>query len=286
MKTFAAAVVAGLLGAGAAVGAVAAGWVQAPTSEPAPRRASIVAESEPAGTPDHSAEINALRTQIKDLELALDKGRASDNSAEIAKLKAEIEGLKRQGVVAAKPAEPVTAPQTGPAPAEPDFEAAVRAVSAKMEAERVEQRRLDRQAARITQLEESKKRIAENTPKFVESQAQRLNLDASQVTAVSTALVAHLQARAELDSERQGMRIDDREVDQADFEAREKVLNDAALNALTATLPKETAEQLLRTANRMGGGAGAGRGPGGFQPGQGGQPGGGMQPGGRQRGNN
>ncbi|MBE7492756.1 MAG: hypothetical protein HS108_13510 [Planctomycetes bacterium] len=276
MKTLLTAIAAALLGGGAAVGAVASGLVPVPAPETTARRAPAAPAAEPAAQPgaDHTAELNDLKSRIRELELAATRATPATPNKELAALRAELDELKRRPAPAAKPAETVVAPREGPAPTEPAFEESVRAVYAKMEAERVEQRRLDRQAARVAQLEESKKRIAETTPRFVESQAQRLNLDATQVAAVSNALVAHLQARAELDSERQGMRIDDQEIDNAAFEEREKALNDAALAALTATLPKETAEQLLRTANRMSGGPGRfgqggpgqGNGQGGFVP--------------------
>lgn len=269
MKTVVAVIVAGLLGGGAAIGAVAAGLVPVPAPEQAAKRAPVDPASEgPATTADHTGEIDGLKSKIKDLEFALEQSKSTVSAKDIEALKAEIDALKKQPVVAAKPAEAVAAPKDGPAPAEAGFEEAVRAVSAKMEAERVEQRRLDRQAARVTELEENKKRVAENVPKFVESQAQRLNLDATQVTTVSNALVAHLQARADLASERQGLRIDDKEVDEEAFDAREAALDETALNALTAAVPKETAENLLRTANRMGAGGqvrpnrGGGMGPG------------------------
>jgi len=275
MKTVAAVIVAGLLGGGAAIGAVAAGLVPVPTPDQTARRAPANPgpEAEATSGTDRGAEIDGLKSKIKDLEFALEQSKPTVSEKDITALKAEIEALKKQPVVAAKPVGDVTAPKDGPAPADAGFEEAVRAVSAKMEAERVEQRRLDRQATRVADLEASKTRIAENIPKFVESQAQRLNLDATQITTVSTALVQHLQARAELSSERQGKRIDDQEIDEADFDAREKALDDAALVALTAAVPKETAEQLLRTANRTGGGN--------ARPGFGQ---GGTTPGGRQRG--
>lgn len=267
MKTVVAAIVAGLIGGGAVIGAVVGGLVPMPAPEPAAKRAPADPAPEAAAPrSDHSAEIDALKSKIKDLEFAIEQGKSSVSTKEIDALKAEIAELKARPAVAAKPAETVVAPKDGPVPAEAGFEEAVRAVSAKMEAERVEQRRLDRQAARVNQLEDSKKRISENIPKFVEGQAQRLNLDSTQVSTVSNALVEHLQAKADLDSEKQSLRIDDKEVDDAAFDAREEALDETALNALTAAVPKETAEQLLRTANRMGGG----RGPGGFQPGQGG----------------
>lgn len=275
MKTVVAAIVAGLIGGGAAIGAVVGGLVPIPAPEPTAR----LAPAEPAPEPsphsaDHSAEIGALKSKIKELEFAIEQGKSTVSAREMDALKAEIAELKARPAVAAKPAETVVAPKDGPAPADAGFEDAVRAVNAKMEAERVEQRRLDRQAVRVTQLEESKKRIAENIPKFVESQAQRLNLDTTQVAAVGNTLVAHLQARADLESEKQSLRIDDREVDDAAFKAREDALNESTLNALTASLPKDAAEQLLRTANRMGNG-GPARGPGGgMQPGQGGRRGG------------
>lgn len=276
MKTVAAVIVAGLLGGGAAIGAVSAGLVTVPSAEPTARRAPAEPAAEAAtANSDQSAEINALKSKIKDLEFAIEQGKSTVSAKEVEALKAEVAELKARPTVVAKPAETVVAPKDGPAPADAGFEEAVRAVSAKMEAERVEQRRLDRQAARVVQLEESKKRIGENIPKFVEGQAQRLNLDATQVSTVSNALVAHLQAKADLESEKQSLRIDDKEVDDAAFDAREEALDETALNALTAAVPKETAEQLLRTANRMGGGRGPG--PGGMQPrgGRGGGNGGG-----------
>lgn len=280
MKTLIAAIVAGLLGAGAAVGVIAGGLVPLPetTARRAPAAPQHEAEGAEAGAAhnDSGAEVARLRNEIKDMQLALDRATAAgaagkDAEKEIAALKADIAALKRASVAAPRSGEGTTAGEA-PKPVDPAFEEAVRTVNAKLDAEKQEQRRLDRQAARIADLEAGKQRIAETIPKFVQSQAQRLNLDETQVAAVSNALVAHLTARADITSERAGQRIDDVEVDDAAFDKRLEDLDATTLAALTSTLPKDAAENILRSANRMGGGLrNTGPQPAQRNPGQGGQ---------------
>jgi len=278
MKTLIAAIVAGLLGAGAAVGAIAGGLV--PLPETTAKRAPAAPQHEgdaKDGEADHSdssAEMARLRNEIKDMQLALDRATApgaagEDADKEIATLKADIAALKKASTVGPRTVDGTTTGEA-PKPVDPGFEDAVRAVNAKLDAEKQEQRRLDRQATRVTELEASKQRISDTIPKFVESQAQRLNLDATQVTAVSNALVAHLQAKADITSERAGQRIDDVEIDEAAFDKRLEDLDATTLSTLTSTLPKDAAENMLRSANRMGGGLrNAGTQPAARGPGQG-----------------
>ncbi|MCC6465446.1 MAG: hypothetical protein IT463_08930 [Planctomycetes bacterium] len=263
MKTILAAVVAGVIGSGATVAALTTGLVALPASDtPAnqPRVAAAdPAESTAATGGDVTAELASLRAELQALRATQEQAQPAAPAAidMDALVKTVREELKKD--VIAAPASPagVTGSTSVPAqPADPNFDTAVRGVIERMQAEQAETRRLGRQAERVSELETAKQRVAETIPKFVESQAQRMNLTPEQVTAVSNTLVGHLQARADLASERQGLRIDDQQVDDEAFKARFEQLDQATLAALGTSVDAATADSLLKAANRAGEGGG------------------------------
>lgn len=254
MKTILAVLAAGFLGAGAALGAVALGLVpldnRVQGAQVAP--AAIDEPETAAGKQSATDEIAALRKDLAKLSVDLEQSRSAkpaDHSDEIDSLKAEIAALKTSRPASA----PVAAPEGGPAAGSSDFDTAVRGVVSKLEEERREERRLERQADRIKELEEQKVQISEYIPRFVEGQAERLNIPAASIADVSNALVTHLQFRAELRSEREGQRIDGVEVDDKSFEQKMTDLDAATATALSTYVDAETAKNILNAVNRTGG---------------------------------
>lgn len=269
MKTILAALAAGVIGAGGAIAAVALELVPLPGKTQSARVAPVL-DSEGEAAPakaDNAAELEALRSEVRALGVKLEQAQAqkpADNSKEIAALKAEVSALKSRPATAA-----VEQPKDGPASSSGEFEPSVRAVVEKIESERREERRLERHADRIAELERTKTQLAETLPRFVESQAPRLNIPEAAVKDVSNSLVAHLQARAEIRSERDGQRIDGIEINEEEYQKKLTQADEAAIVALSQYMDSETAKNVVNAANRMGGGGGA-RGPGAaMQPGQG-----------------
>lgn len=268
MKTILAALAAGVIGAGGAIAAVALELVPLPGKAQSAQVAPVLDEEHPAAPAgDNSAELETLRSEVRALGVKIEQSQAQkpvDNSKEIAALKAEIAALKSARPAPAAVEEPTEGPKAGAG----EFEPAVRSVFEKIEAERREERRLERHADRIAELERTKTQISETLPRFIESQATRLNIPETAVTDVSNVLVTHLQARAESRSEREGQRIDGVEVDEEAYQKKLSDTDEATVVALSQYMDAEAAKNVVNAANRLGGGGG--RGPaGGFQPGQG-----------------
>ncbi|MBP9891692.1 MAG: hypothetical protein KBG84_07270 [Planctomycetes bacterium] len=266
MKTILAALVAGLLGGGAVVGAVASGVV--------PMEALAARESKVKSAPAEDTGIAALEeenaqlrekinVQSKELgDLGSDLKRTRNDLDEMNKKLADTASKSDLAKLAsgapAATSEPEAPPVEGAAPAvstpnSPEYRAAWRAEQEAYEKERQEQRRLNQQAERITALEARKVALAESIPKIVASQAQRLNLNETQVKACSDALLAHAIKRAELFSSVQEKRINDEDVDQELVQQLTADLDAATKAALMGSVDEKTAESLLQMANRPGG---------------------------------
>jgi hypothetical protein len=254
MKTFLAVIAAGLIGGGSAIGAFALDLIPQPKTTVVTSQAGsgeLPGESAPA-TGDRDEEIDALKHQIEALEVRLAKETGADNAATIAALQKEVDDLKRARVVAPKPTtEGEVAVDVTPAPAvTAEFDTAVREVMTRVAEERAEERRLNQQAERLSELEAQKLQIAEFVPNLVKNQAANLGIAESVIPDVSNALVAHAQLRAEIASEIRGLRIDDLEIDDEAYKAKNEELNQSTITALSAFVDVETAEKLVTSLDR------------------------------------
>lgn len=273
MKTVLAALVAGLLGGGAVVGAVASGLV--PVEDLAGRDARV--KSAPTSDHDIAAleEENArlretVNSQAKDLsELsgALKQTRndmdALSRRLEDAATKADVAKISASApeTPAAEAAPGESPPPVAVVPSSPEYRAAWRAEQEAYEKERQEQRRLNMQAERVKQLEEQKTLVAKTIPETLASQAARLNLNETQVKACADALVAHAHKRLEIMSAVAERRINDEEIDQEALQAQIADLDAATKAILLASVDEKTADSLLQMTNRAGrGGNDGGRG--------------------------
>ncbi|MCB9934771.1 MAG: hypothetical protein H6840_03680 [Planctomycetes bacterium] len=259
MKTFLAVLAAGLIGGGAAIGAVILGLVPVPaqSSEVArtvgPLAGETAAPAPAAGTRDE--EIAELKKQIAALEVRLDKPADASSSDELAALRKELDELKKARAVSPRSAatEGEDVVEVTPAPAvTPEFDSAVREVMTRVAEERAEERRLEAQAERLQQLEQQKTQIAEFVPQLVKNQAANLGIAEASIPDVSNALVTHAQLRAELASEMRGLRIDGEEVDDEAYKLKFEELNQNTIAALSSYVDAETAEKLVNSIDRAG----------------------------------
>lgn len=280
MKTFLAVLMAGLIGGGAAIGAVALGFVPLPVQTPEVARTVGPLEDEAVelspAAPNRDEEIAELQKQITALQVRLDKPVVSGSDEEVAALRKEVAELKQARTVAPTPATTDSEDAVELAPAQavtPEFDSAVREVMTRVAEERAEERRLEAQAERLVQLEQQKTQIAEFVPQLVKNQAANLGIAEASIPDVSNALVAHSQLRAELASEMRGLRIDGEEVDDEVYKQKFDELNQNTIAALSSYVDAETAEKLVssldRAARNNRDGANAGRSQGrGIQPGR------------------
>ncbi|MCB9894312.1 MAG: hypothetical protein H6839_07680 [Planctomycetes bacterium] len=256
MKTFLAALAAGLIGGGAAVAVIALNLVPvAPkANEVTAKTGSLELEGGEAApvARDYDAQISDLKHQVEALEVQLSKAQSSGSSDEVAALRKELDELKKaRKVVASDPVEGEAAVDVEPAPTvTPDFEAAVREVMTRAAEERAEDRRLQAQTQRLTALEAQKTQIAEFIPKLVANQAERLGIAEAVIPDVSNALVTHAQFRAELDSEIRGLKIDGEEIDAEAYKQKYEELNQTTIAALSSYVDQETAEKLVTTLDK------------------------------------
>jgi len=250
MKTFLAALVAGLIGGGAAVGVVALDLLprQAkPLAAAQPETASLE-QNESAAPTNRDEEVEALKRQVEALEVRLAKPAATDNTAEIEALRAEIAQLKNARPAAAVAGDSVDVP---PTPAvTPEFDTAVRDVMNRVAEERAAERRLNAHAERLSELEAQKLQIAEYIPNLVKNQAANLGIPEASIAEVSNVLVLHAQTRAEIQSEIRGQRIDDAEVDDEAYKLKFEELNQSTITALSSQVDQATAEKILGSLER------------------------------------
>ncbi len=276
MKTFLAILAAGLLGGGAAIGAVMLGFIPLPVQKTEVARTVGPLEGDPeASSPvadTRDEEIAELKMQLASLEVRIDKPAAASSSDEVAALRKEIEALKHARTIA--PATAATdgeaAVEVAPAPAvTPEFDSAVREVMTRVAEERAAERKLEAQAERLAQLEQQKTQIAEFVPQLVKNQAANLNIPEASIPDVSNVLVAHAQMRAELASEMRGLRIDGEEVDDEAYKLKFEELNQNTVAALSSYVDAETADKLVKSLDR----AARNNGSNGRNQGRGNQPG-------------
>ncbi len=266
MKLILAALVAGLIGGGAVVGAVASGVV--PMENFAPREAKLKTGTESnadiAALEEENASLRGkLEQQSKDLnEIGSTlKQTRNDLDAMNKKLadkasKADLEKAAASRTADAHSTAPATdgsspAPVVA-APNSPEYRSAWRAEQEAYEKERQEQRKLNQQAERVKQLEEQKALVAKTIPETLASQAQRLNLNETQVKACSDALVAHATKRLELMSAIAEKRINDEDVEQEVIQQQLADLDAATKATLLGSVDEKTAESLLQMTNRTG----------------------------------
>lgn len=276
MKTILAILAAGLLGGGAAIGAVMLGFIPLPVQKTEVARTVGPLEGDPeASSPvadTRDEEIAELKMQLASLEVRIDKPAAASSSDEVAALRKEIEALKHARTIA--PATAATdgeaAVEVAPAPAvTPEFDSAVREVMTRVAEERAAERKLEAQAERLAQLEQQKTQIAEFVPQLVKNQAANLNIPEASIPDVSNVLVAHAQMRAELASEMRGLRIDGEEVDDEAYKLKFEELNQNTVAALSSYVDADTADKLVNSLDR----AARNNGSNGRNQGRGNQPG-------------
>ena len=277
MKTVLAALVAGLLGGGAVVGAVAAGVVPLENlgaretrvkTAPAADHAAAAVEEENARLRD---KVNSQAKELSDLSGALKQTRndldaitrrleAAATKEEVAKIASTVPAAPANAAGNADGAQPAPAPAVA-MPSSPEYRAAWRAEQEAYEKERQEQRRLNLQAERVKQLEEQKTLVAKTIPETLTSQAARLNLNETQVKACSDALVVHAHKRLEIMSAMAERRINDEEIDAEALQAQLADLDAATRATLLGSVDEKTADSLLQMTNRAGrGGSDGGRG--------------------------
>lgn len=254
MKTFLAALAAGIIGGGSALGVVALDVFPQQTPVRVTTACALPIEPAPA-TDSRDDEITSLKLQIAALEVRLDKPAPADNSATVAALEKEVASLKAgrtiaPSVASASPEGGETVEATSAPAVTPEFDSAVREVLTRVAAERAEERRLNQQAERLADLEEQKLSISEYVPKLVEKQAANLGIAEAVIPDVSTALVAHAQFRAEVASEIKGQRIDGLEVDETANKARFEELHASTVATLSGYVDAETAEKLVNSLDR------------------------------------
>jgi hypothetical protein len=246
MKTVLAAVAAGLIGAGASTGLIVSGVIPVGTTINQTARVAPATEA-----PDNENDTLALKREIETLRAEQGKLRSEIKREQpaavdprVTELEAEVAALKRARTL------PVEAPKEGPAVETGQFDTAVRDVITRVEEERVEQRRLERQADRIKNLEAAKQRLTDSVPRTIQHLSARLNIPETSVNDVSNVLVLHAQTRAEIRSERQGQQIDRVEIDQAGYEQKLKDLDQATMTSLGTHISAETAQSALNLVNR------------------------------------
>lgn len=256
MSNVVTAVVAAFVGAGAAAGVMFSGIIEQP-HDAAPKVAERPAEDDAFDMPsiDYSGQIDDLKFEIRTLRAnqnTIEKPVASGiDPAEIEAMKVTIKGLEAKlkgGVVAPK----VDTNDAGEIIVEGGLDGAVRGIYANMEAERKEERRLDRHQKRMDRLEESKTKVAEFIPKFLAKQAKRWKMDDIQVEQASSVMVSHAQMRLDLFSEHESQKIDDIEVDSAVFKQSIKDLDAVTISSLSSIVDEKTAKLLLNSSNRVG----------------------------------
>lgn len=260
MKTLLTAFVAALVGAGSAAGVVYSGIVEAPNDTAPLISQTVDSEDEEASSTDHSGEIAELKRQINALQAEATKPVETVDSgydaSEFAALKATVTGLQ------SRPEIVVSKVDMGDAEKEAGsggLNSYVRDVMVEVEAEKKEDRRVDRQQKRMDRLAESKIKVAELIPQFLAKQAERMGLDETQVADASDLMVGHAQARLELLSNSESQKIDDIEVDSEVFKQSLEDLNAVTLSSLSSVVDEQTAKQLLNSSNRMGRGSKSGR---------------------------
>lgn len=285
MKIILAALVAGLVGGGAVVGAVASGVVpmDALGSRESKVKAAPAQDSSVAALEEENAQlrekIGAQAKELNDLGSALKQTRNDLDAMnkKLADVPTRADLAKAAPSAPAPNSTPAVAPSDGsqPAPAvaspnSAEYRAAWRAEQEAYEKERQEQRRLNQQAERVKLLEEQKTLVAKTIPETLSGQAQRLNLNETQVKACSDALVGHAQKRLEIMSAIAEKRINDEEIDQEAVQAQLADLDAATKATLLASVDEKTADSLLQMTNRAGrGGNDNGRGGRGTRPGGG-----------------
>ncbi|MCA8914533.1 MAG: hypothetical protein KDB90_03905 [Planctomycetes bacterium] len=256
MKIFLVALAAGLIGGGAAIGAVALNLVPVvPKANEVTAKSSTPELDDTQSAPSdrgYDQQITDLKHQVEALEVQLSKAKVPDNSDEVAELRKELDELKKAKKSATpKAIEGESEVDVAPAPAvTPEFDAAVREVIARAAEERAEDRRLQAQADRLSELEAQKTQIAEFVPKLVANQASNLGIAEAVVPDVSNALVTHAQFRAELASEMRGLKIDGEEIDAEAYKQKFEELNQTTIAALTSYVDEATAEKLVNSLDK------------------------------------
>jgi hypothetical protein len=258
MKTVLAVLASGLIGGGAAIGAVALNLVpmQTKTNQVATDVSPLEGDESPAprSSAEYEKQIADLNRKYDTLEAKYSQRDGGVRHEEVEALKAQLAALKKNPATVAKKAAGDTPADAGdaPNPVDPQFENAVRDVYTKIEAERTEKRRTEMQARRLEQLEQAKQRAAEFIPKLVEARASALNIPEASIKDVSTSLVSHAQYLAEIRSEAAGKRINGEVVDRDATQKKIDDLNQTTISALTSYVDEDTAKNLVGAVSRAG----------------------------------
>jgi hypothetical protein len=260
-NTILAAFAAGVIGAGAVIGAVSLGLVPVGERSAQPRVAYLPVQEVAPAPGGGDAEVQRLNRELHALQERLDRANRDRDQMEdrlrsdIHNLQKAIEASQQRSAAAQSNSGSADTPiATGNgAISTSELDARVVQVVERMKAEEAERERQARQLERLAQLEASKLRIAESTPRMVQGMAQRWNIPETSVEAISEVVVKHLQTRAEYQSELQSARIDGREVDMDAYNRRMEELNRQANTTLSIHMPTESAESMLNMLNRTGG---------------------------------
>ncbi len=261
MNYFLVALGAGLISAGAAVGAAMAGLIPTQNTESQDAKVAVsttenpdlaarldrLEKNRPVNTDD--SELVKLNERLKDLE---DSVNAKDD--EIALLRKQIANLK------VAPTSKVEGEGANPVATSPEFDAAWEARYEAKKAQEVEERRLERQAQLLKDTEDRKTRTAEFMPDMIKRMAERMNIPETVIPNVSDAMVAHVNKRLDINFKISSAKIDDKEVDDEAIKLERETLDAETVTALSSLVDEETAKNLVNMSNRMSGGRGGTRG--------------------------
>jgi phage shock protein A len=256
MQNLLVALVAGLVSAGAAIGAVSMGLVPTPDAD-RPQAARVLPHVEDHlsvvrddASGDVSDELRLMNNRVADLELRLSRAEATgevggpDLEAEIKALRTELNALK---------ARPSSGGASGGGAVAPTAGSGEVVTVERLDTLLDEREARRREEGRAAQLDRTKEMIANFTPRMVEREAERLNIPEVLVPDVTEVIVAHSQKRAEINHERQSARLAGDDIDETTFTARLEQLDRDTKISLGGIIDSESAESLLSTANRPGG---------------------------------
>ncbi len=259
MKTILAALVAGVIGGGAVLGVSTAGLIPMDGLVRRPPKHPSNVKEETTDIAANNEDSRTLRNEIVQLRKEL-----SEETVKRGKLESEILGLNialkdkaDKGLLDLKADKSDLAAVKGPAAVvEVDggkisMREAVRAELVALEAEKVEKERQTRQEKRLKDLETFKAQIREGVPPLTQRFAQEAKLDDVKKAGVDNILIAHLAVRADLASEREGLRIDGRPMDNDTYKLRTDAQDQSTMSSLLTLVDEVTAKGMINVANRM-----------------------------------
>lgn len=259
MKTILAALVAGVIGGGAVLGASAAGLIPMDGLVKRPPKHPSNVKEETTDIAANNEDSRALRNEIANLRKQL-----TEEATKRGKLESEILGLNialkdkaDKGLLDLKADKSDLAAVKGPAAvvevdgSKISVREAVRAELVALEAEKLEKERQTKQEKRLKDLETFKVQIREGVPGLTQRFAQEAKLDDVKKAAVDNILIAHISVRADLASEREGLRIDGRPMENDTYKLRTDAQDQSTMSSLLTQVDEATAKGMLNLANRM-----------------------------------